>query len=169
MSEISLDQMMDIYSDPRTDERVLTGDTAPAGSYTATCYEAEWLMEGDDQFPNRTMLKCRFVVPISNTQQYKVSFKMDPRKWRKDPSTKESVEETDQNRPSIEEWQLDLTSKRWRQAESALMEIGAIGDVRSYMQVADAMTRYPLTFRVGVFERDGLPRNYVQHIRKAAE
>ena len=169
MSEISLDQMMDIYSDPRTDERVLWQDIAPAGSYTATCYEAEWLMDGDQQFPNRTMLKCRFVVTIPDTRQDKVSFKMGPKTWRKDPSTKESVEETDQNRPSIEEWQLDLTSKRWRQAVSALMEIGAIGDVASYRQVGEAMTRCPFTFRVGVFERDGLPRNYVQHIRKAAE
>ena len=129
MGSLSFDEMGGMYSDPRADEKALRSEAAPPGLYTATCYEAKWLMDGDEQFPNRTMLKCRFVITIPGTKQYKVSFKMGPKTWRKDPSTKESVEETDQNRPSIEEWQLDLTSKRWRQAESALGEIGAIGDV----------------------------------------
>ncbi len=160
MDELRLDQLLQMTTDREALERAKILPLAPPGPYTAKCDEANWLEDDDDRFPGRLLLRCCFWAQTSNGKQARVSFRLSPQVWCKDPFNKNSVKLTDENRASLEGWPLDLTSYRMNQAIEALKEMQAPGNIG----FAEAMLKYPLTFRVGVFDRDGGPANFVERI-----
>ncbi len=164
MDEIPLDIFFQMMCDREKIERAKILPLAPPGLYTATCDEANWLEDGDDRFPGRLLLRCCFWAKTSDGKQARVSFKLSPQVWCKDPFNKTSVKLTDENQASLDGWEPDLTSERWRQAKVALKQLRAISDDASDIQVAEAMTHHPLTFAVKTFKPDSDEINYVNHI-----
>ncbi len=163
MSIIPDDKLHGMKSNPESVAMCLPG---PAGSYTATCVSTNWFLKGNSQYPNRLLLSCEFIAQPKDGWRFRVSFKMSPEVWRVDPATKQSIKETDENRSMTEGWKVDSMFKRWPQAMRALEQLGAISDNPTYGQITEALTKYALTFRVGSFEGDRGPMNFVQHISR---
>ena len=138
----------------------------PAGLYTATCVSANWFLKGNSQYPNRLLLSCEFVAQPPDGRRFWVSFKMSPEVWCVDPATKQSIRETDENRSMMGGWKADSMFKRWAQAMEPLEQLGAISDNPTYGQITQALTKYALTFRVGIVEGDRGPTNFVRHISR---
>ena len=163
MGIIPDDELHRMKSNPEAVAMCLPG---PAGSYTATCVSTNWFLNGNSQYPNRLLLSCAFIAQPKDGFRFRVEFNMSPEVWRLDPATKQPIKETEDNRASMEGWKVDKIFKRWPQAKNALEHLGAISDKATDEQIKEALTKYALTFHVGIFPRDGDPTNYIKYISR---